>query len=230
MSAFVLVHGICHGAWCWDATAEELRRRGHDVIAVDLPLTGLDADAGVVQQALDQVDGPAVLVGHSYGGLVISTAAGRDDVEHLVYVAAVMLDEGDVFATRMAEFPDAPIAELVELTEDGYLIVRPEAAVACFYNECEASEAREAAERMRPTAFACLGAATAAEPWRTIPSTYVLCERDLAIHPDLQHWMCTRAGTVVAFDTDHSPFMSTPDPFVDVLDDVASGPSAGRGG
>lgn len=222
MSTFVLVHGICHGAWCWEATAEALRGRGHDVRAVDLPLTSLEADASAVREQLDRLDGPVILVGHSYGGLVISRAAGgRDDVEHLVYVAAVMLDGDDVFATRMAEFPPAPLVEQVELTDDGLIIVKPGTAVACFYNECPPAEAERAAERMRPTAFACLATPPQAEPWRTIPSTYVLCERDLAIHPDMQRWMSTRAGNVVTMDTDHSPFMSALEPFVEVLDGVA---------
>jgi hypothetical protein len=66
-----------------------------------------------------------------------------------------------------------------------------------------------------------LSEATGAEPWRSIPSTYVLCSRDRAIHPDFQRWMATRAGEVVSFDTDHSPFMSLPERFVDLLDSLA---------
>jgi pimeloyl-ACP methyl ester carboxylesterase len=224
VSVFVLVHGIGHGAWCWKGTSDRLRRRGHQVVAVDLPLTGLDADAETVRQALDDVDPPAVLVGHSYGGLVISKAAGgRDDIDHLVYVAAIMLDGDDDVTARFAQFPPTPLSTLTELTEDGYLIVPPDAAVACFYNECEAHEARQAAERMRPTTVACL-VTTGVEPWRTIPSTYVVCERDRAVHADMQRWMSTRAATVVSFDTDHSPLMSTPDRLVDLLDQIATGP------
>jgi pimeloyl-ACP methyl ester carboxylesterase len=224
MSSFVLVHGICHGGWCWERTSDELRRRDHDVTAVDLPLTSLEADAATVARALGDVDGPSILVGHSYGGLVISkAAAGRDDVEHLVYVAAVMLDGDDVLTTRVRDFPSTPLGRHTVLNADGNVVVTVDAALACFYNECDEAEARKAAVALRPTSPACFAVPTGSEPWHTVPSTYVLSERDLAIHPDFQRWMSTRAGRVVTFDTDHSPFLSTPEPFVDLLDGIARG-------
>jgi pimeloyl-ACP methyl ester carboxylesterase len=222
MGALMLVHGLAHGAWCWSRTEADLVARGHDILAVDLPLTGLDDDAAAVGRALDDWGRRAVLVGHSYAGLVISKAAsGRPDVQHLVYVAAMLVDGADVYLERMREFPAAPINDEIELTADGKLVVPPEAAVRSFYNECDQDEASEAARRLRPSAVACLVGSTGAEPWRTIPSTYVLCLRDRAIHPDLQWWMSTRAGEVVALDTDHSPFMSSPEQFADLLDGVA---------
>ena len=228
MGALMLVHGVAHGAWCWSRTRADLVRRGHDVFAVDLPLTSLDDDATAVRRALDEWGRHAVLVGHSYAGLVISRAAAeRADVQHLVYVAAMLIDGGDVYLDRMRTFPAAPINDKVELSSDGNFVVPAEAAVGCFYNECDSGEATEAARRLRPTAAACLAVATGAEPWRSIPSTYVLCERDRAIHPDFQRWMSTRAGDVVTLDTDHSPFMSMPERFADLVDGIADGASAG---
>jgi pimeloyl-ACP methyl ester carboxylesterase len=218
----MLVHGVGHGAWCWGRTTADLVGRGHEVFAVDLPLSGLDDDAAAVRRALDDWSQDVVLVGHSYAGLVISKAAAeRSDVQHLVYVAAMMVDGGDVYLNRMSEFPAAPINEEVELTADGELVVSPTTAVECFYNECDRGEAADAARRLRPTAAACLAVPTGAEPWKSIPSTYVLCQRDRAIHPDFQRWMSTRAGEVVTLDTDHSPFMSLPEQFVDLLDGIA---------
>jgi pimeloyl-ACP methyl ester carboxylesterase len=222
MGALMLVHGIAHGAWCWNRAKADLVGRGHDVVAVDLPLTGLEDDAGALRRALDDWGQDAVLVGHSYAGLVISEAAAeRPDVQHLVYVAAMLVDGGDVYLKRMSEFPAALINDEVELTADGNFVFRPETAVGCFYNECDRAEAAEAARRLRPTAAACVAVPTGAEPWKSIPSTYVLCERDRAIHPDFQRWMSTRAREVVTLDTDHSPFMSLPEQFVDLLDGIA---------
>jgi pimeloyl-ACP methyl ester carboxylesterase len=227
MGALMLVHGVAHGAWCWSRTRADLVRRGHDVFAVDLPLTSLDDDATAVRRALDEWGRHAVLVGHSYAGLVISKAAAeRADVHHLVYVAAMLIDGGDVYLKRMREFPAAPITNKVELGADGNFVVPAEAAVGCFYNECDSGEATEAARRLRPTAAACLAVATGAEPWRSIPSTYVLCARDRAIHPAFQTWMSTRAGEVVTLDTDHSPFMSMPEQFADLLDGIAGDANA----
>jgi hypothetical protein len=141
----------------------------------------------------------------------------------------MMVDGGDVYLNRMSEFPAAPINEEVELTADGNFVVRPETAVGCFYNECDRGEAEDAARRLRPTAAACVAVPTGAEPWKSIPSTYVLCVRDRAIHPDFQRWMSTRAGEVVTLDTDHSPFMSSPEQFADLLDGIADKANAGAG-
>jgi pimeloyl-ACP methyl ester carboxylesterase len=228
MGALMLVHGIGHGGWCWRRTKADLVDRGHDVVAVDLPLIGLGDDAAAVRRALDDWGRGVVLVGHSYAGLVISKAAAeRADVQHLVYVAAMLVDGGDVYLERMRAFPAAPINTEVELTADGKLVVPPETAVGCFYNESDRGEAADAARRLRPTVAACLSEPTGAEPWRSIPSTYVLCLRDRAIHPDFQRWMSTRAGEVVTFDTDHSPFMSLPERFVDLLDSLANKANTG---
>jgi len=230
MGALMLVHGVGHGAWCWRRTKADLVDRGHAVVAVELPLTGLGDDAAAVQRALDDWGRSVMLVGHSYAGLVISKAAAeRRDVQHLVYVAAMLVDGGDVYLDRMREFAAAPINAEVDLTADGNLVVRPETAVGCFYNECDRAEAEEAARRLRPTAARCLSEPPGVEPWRSIPSTYVLCLRDRAIHPDFQRWMSARAGEVVTFDTDHSPFMSMPERFVDLLDSLVDKASPGAG-
>jgi pimeloyl-ACP methyl ester carboxylesterase len=139
-----------HGAWCWSRTRADLVWRGDDVFAVDLPLTGLDDDAAALRRALDAWGRDAVLVGHSYAGLVISKAATeRPDVQHLVYVAAMLVHGGDVYLKRMSEFPAAPINDEVELTADGNFVVRAETAVRCFYNECARGEAEDGARRLR---------------------------------------------------------------------------------
>jgi len=228
VGTLMLVHGVAHGTWCWKRTKDDLVGRGDDVLAVDLPLTNLEDDATTVRRALDEWGRNVVLVGHSYGGLVISKAAAeRADVQHLVYVAAMMVDGGDVYLERMSSFPaSAPINAGVELTADGNFVVPSETAIECFYNECEKSDAAEGAGQLRPTSASCLAVPTGAEPWRLIPSTYVLCERDRAIHPDFQRWMSARADEVVTLDTDHSPFMSLPEQFADLLHGIADNASS----
>jgi pimeloyl-ACP methyl ester carboxylesterase len=218
MTRFVLVHGLGHGGWCWEPTATELVALGHDVIAVDLPLTGLDEDAAAVAGALDRLDGSVVLVGHSYGGQVISRVAdGRNDVSRLVYVAALMIGADDVAGAKVAEFPPTLFNQRFEVSEDGMITVDPESAVECFYNECTTTVARAAAARVRPTSVDCLRTPTGAEPWNEIPSTYVVCERDQTIHPDMQRAMAARAGLVHSIDTDHSPFMSASAELLQIL-------------
>ena len=222
MSSFVLVHGVAHGAWCWERTVDALSARGHDVVAVDLPLTTLADDAAHVADVLDGGDGPFVLVGHSYGGLVISRAAvGRADVAHLVYVAAVLLDADDVYTERAADFPATAIARAIEVDGDSFTIP-VDAAIDGFYNACDPADAAAAACRLRRTGLSCLSSAPGGEPWRDVASTYILCERDRAVPAELQRWMATRAGRVVVYDTDHSPFLSMSARFVDDLVGIAA--------
>ena len=211
MTTFVLVHGICHGAWCWQRTVDDLTELGHTAIAVDLALTSLDADAEIVENTLDAIDEPVVLVGHSYGGAVISKAAsGRADVAHLVYVAAIMLDGNVVFSDLIGTFAP-PTDASISIDGDGIITVSPEAARKLFYNSCSQHDADAAIAQLRPTAFSVLATATGGEPWNEIPSTYILCEQDHAIHPDFQRTMSAHAKNVVVIDTDHSPFLSTPE-------------------
>jgi len=223
MSTFVLVHGLCHGGWCWESTADDLAHRGHEVIAVDLPLTGLDDDAAAVADTIDRLGRPVVLVGHSYGGLVISRAAdGRNDVSHLVYIAALMIGADDLAGVLAGEFPPTVFNQRFEVSDDRMITIDPDAAVECFYNECDTAIARAAAARLRPTSVGCLRMPTGAEPWNRIPSTYVVCERDQTIHPDMQRAMSARARRVRSLDTDHSPFMSTPGDLTRILIEVAA--------
>jgi Alpha/beta hydrolase family len=132
---------------------------------------------------------------------------------------------------RRAEYqiPGGPVNDEVEFTADGDFVVRAETAVGCFYNECDRGEAEHATRRLRPTAAACVAMPTGTEPWKSIPSTYVLCARDRAIYPDSQRRMSTRAGEVVTLDTNHSPFMSSPEQFGDLLDGSANKADANAG-
>ncbi len=218
MSTFVLVHGLCHGGWCWGPTATDLAASGHDVTAVDLPLTGLDDDASAVADVLDGLDGPVVLVGHSYGGFVISRVAdARSDVSHLVYIAALMIGADEVPGAVVAEFPATLFNQRFEVSDDRMITIDPESAVDCFYNECESTVARAAAARLRPTSVNCLRSPTGAAPWNELPATYVVCERDQTIHPDMQRAMSTNAERVHSLATDHSPFMSAPKEILRIL-------------
>jgi pimeloyl-ACP methyl ester carboxylesterase len=165
---------------------------------------------------------PVVLVGHSYGGLVISRAAGDGaDVEHLVYVAAVLVDGADSYLERAAEFPLSPLAARIAVSDDGRIVVPPDAAIDGFYNTCDRRDAEAAATRLRPTAAECLATPAGAEPWRAVPSTYIVCDQDRAVPPEMQRWMAERAGRVLTYDTDHSPFLSMRERFVADLDALA---------
>ena len=158
---------------------------------------------------LDSLEGPKVVVGHSYGGLVLSGAVeGRDDVRHLVYLCAFLLDKGARVLDDLMDLEPPPLFDALRTADDGRSYIDPDGAVAAFYAECPESLARAAIARLRPmapnsTRHECLG-----EPWKQIPTTYIVCEKDGAINAEAQRRMATRAGTVLTLDTDHSPFLS----------------------
>ncbi len=224
MTTVVLVHGAYHDGSCWELVRTALDERGVANQALDLPFAGLDADADAVAKLLDAVDGPVVLCGHSYGGMVISRAAsGRDDVDRLVYLCAVQADENPELAGTMTIGPEL-LAALVH-DDDGSSHIDPAAAPAAFYHDCDPEVTENALRHLRPMTVP-IGAdpSVPAPPaaWKSIPSTYVVCTDDRTIAPESQRMMAANADAVVEWDTSHSPMLSRPDLVADLLADLAA--------
>jgi pimeloyl-ACP methyl ester carboxylesterase len=219
MADFILVHGTFHGAWCWDRVVQELSRLGHAAVAVDLGLRDASDDAAIVRKAISDTAGEEVIVvGHSYGGSVISRAClNQPEVVGLVYIAAVMIENGEDPRIRRREFSPAPIEGHIEIDAGGIARISPENAILYFYNKCLGTVAIEAARRLRPTAIGCLAELSSGEPWRHIATTYVVCENDLVMAPEFQRQMARNATEVVSLPTDHSPFLSAPQELAGLL-------------
>lgn len=218
MANFVLIHGMGGDGWQWHKVTAALEAAGHRVVAPDLPLTSRSDDVDATRAVLDALDGPAVLVGHSYGGLVISRAADRrTDVAHLVYVAAVLVPADTNMFDFLAPFGTAPAIAHMKRTPERMMVIAPEGAIDGFFLQCSDEDAKEAVEHLRPTSSSCLREPAGAEPWRTIPTTYVVCERDRAVFPDAQRAMAANATMTRSIDTDHSPFLSAPGELVEIL-------------
>ena len=219
---FILVHGLGHGGWCWEKTQDELEARGHEVVAPDLPLTSLADDADTVAR-LVEAHSPAVLVGHSYGGLVISFAAARSSgtISHLVYLAAAMIGPDEDYLAIMAEHDTPLSAGLIE--NDGtWLTVSPDNAARAFYNECDEQTTQAAVARLRPTSVNChMITEPFPTPWRDIESLFIVCARDGAMPPGAQRMLAKKAAKVAEIDTDHSPFLSANNALCDLLLDYA---------
>jgi pimeloyl-ACP methyl ester carboxylesterase len=209
MTDVVLVHGAFHGAWCWAAVQVELTARRLTSHAVELPLQGLAAYAQVARAAIEDAV-PCVVVGHSYGGVVLSeAAAGVPRVGGLVYVAAFMLEAGEDEFAILTEHGSDLLASLVA-TDDG-IVVDPARARDVFYGDSTPEEAVAIVARLRPMRGA--AGEPAAEParepaWKTVPATYVACTHDRALPIGAQRSMASRAERVVEFPTDHSPFLT----------------------
>lgn len=234
---FVLVHGAWHGAWCWEPVIAALEAAGHSVQAPDLPGSGAD-DTPVAEVTLDgyadricEVLGdeaePAVLVGHSMGGVAITHAAPRcaDRIAALVYVAAFLPEDGQSLID-LASLPEgeggAVLPNMVVAGEPPTVTLPADASREAFYGSCSEEQTAWALERLRPQPLAPFAApATAAGD---LVRHYVLCTRDRAIPPPLQRLMSGEraTGTVAELDTDHSPFLSTTEELAALLQRLAA--------
>jgi len=229
----VLVHGAWHGAWCWTALQAELDRRGIPSLAIDLPGHGasierygdLFGDAAAVSALLAKQQRPIVLVGHSYGGAVISQAtAETGNVIHLVYLAAFVPDVGENVTTMSTTMPKAPTALAGAIKIDGeFSTIDPAAAWGAFYAHCDPMAATANVARLDRQPFATLTQVATHASWRSTSSTYVVCTDDAAVHHSHQRLMAARCTHVETLDTDHSPFASMPAETAEIIARIARG-------
>lgn len=235
--ALVLVHGANGGAWYWDHIGPELDERGIRWVAMDLPSVGegvdpatdCHADAAHVRAVLDDVAGPVVLCGSSYGGVVITEASpGHHDVRHLVYLAAFMPDTDDEIPTELFAHCSPALAESAAVDEAGRLLVDPSRVGDLYLPHATPEVASWCGSLMHPMAF---GAPTrlAGIGWHHIPSTYVVCTEDPALLPASQReWARTRATNHVEVPFDHLPAISHPAETADLLADIVRDQVAAR--
>jgi pimeloyl-ACP methyl ester carboxylesterase len=180
--------------------------------ALDLSMRSLAGDAAEVTSLLDDIGGPVVLTGHSYGGAVLTAAGTHPSVEHLVFLCALTPGEGESCVNCYADSgaPGTELGDAFDIDGAGDITLQA-GAVGLLYNLCSDADAQAAYRRLRPIARECFTASPAVVAWEKVPSTYVVCESDLGIHPELQHALATRCGGAeVVWDLDHSPFYSDP--------------------
>ncbi len=227
MSATVLlVHGAWHGAWCWDRVVGQLREQDVPVVAVDLPghgasnepLTDLHGHGDAVRAALDAVDGPVVLVGHSYGGAAITDAGTHPAVHHLVYLTAFCLDAHEsIIANDLAGGDEAELASAIQFNANGTIGVDPARAGDIFYADCDPAAIPDYVAQLVPEGAAGFSQSPRSVAWRERPSTFVVCTEDRALAPALQRNLASRCHTTVEWPTSHSPFVSRPELVTELL-------------
>ncbi len=216
----VLVHGAWHGAWCWERVIPLLEARGIEVDALELPLTSTDDDLAHTRAAIESNPG-AVVMGHSYGGLLITLAARDLEVSHLVYLCAFMPIKGEKIEATLASAPRTTLLDGLTVNEDGKLVPQPDTIVPAFYADCDEADAANAERRLRPMPTSMAHPEIVVPAWEKLPSTYVGCTRDEALAPDFQRGLAARATRTVEWDTSHSPFYSRPDLVADLLAELS---------
>ncbi len=222
MSDFLLIHGSCHGAWCWRDTVPALQALGHTARAIDLPSHGDDVTpVGQItldtyaQAILDAIDTPVILVGHSMAGYPITRAAtlGPAKIARLIYLCAYVPVAGQTLADRRRAAPSQPLMDAirVDATRTSFT-VDPVLAVDRFYHDLPPDTARWAVENLCPQAILPQETAFDPAPAQGIPRRYIRCTDDRTIPPEWQatmtaDWPPAHVGTM---STSHSPFLSAP--------------------
>ena len=219
--SIVFAHGLWADGSCFSKLIPTLQAEGHEVFAAQNSLDTLKGDVAAVTRALGRVSSPAILVGHSYGGTVI-TAAGTDDrVAGLVYIAALAPDEDETSQSQQAKFPTTDVFAHIEVA-DGRVWLKPD-GITCF--------AGDLSEQEQKLVWATQGVPDAdlfnqrmdGTAWRSKPSWYIVAKNDRTVHPDLERFVAKRMGaTTYEVDSSHVPMLSKPKLVMDVIRTAAS--------
>ncbi|MGX9428779.1 alpha/beta fold hydrolase [Bradyrhizobium sp. LeoA1S1] len=232
MTTIVLVHGaFAESLSNWKSVLELLLAKGYNVVAAPNPLRGVSNDAAYVSSFLNTIDGPIILVGHSYGGAVITNAAnGNQRVKALVYVAAFAPDTGESVATLLRRFPGSTVEAntadpilLPDGTRDLYF--QPDKFRAQYAADLSETEARLLALTQRPMAERAMTEVSHGAAWKAIPSWFIFGTLDNSIPANLLVFMAERAGskkTVTIEGASHAVMMSHADAVVGLVEQAAS--------
>ncbi|MFJ1808595.1 MULTISPECIES: alpha/beta fold hydrolase [unclassified Streptomyces] len=228
----VLEHGAFADAASWDGVVKRLQRAGYPVVAAANPLRGPANDAAYLRSVVEHIDGPVVLVGHSYGGTVISQAAAglEDKVKALVYIAAFLPDSGESSLGLTNKFPGSTLGQAVEPVNytlpDGSqgadVYIKPDKFHQQFAADVSADKARLMATGQRPVAAAALEEKSTRAAWKTIPSWSLVTTEDRNIPVAAQRFMSARAHAhTTEIDASHAVSVSRPDAVTSVVEKAA---------
>ena len=220
----VLVHGGFVDGSGWQGVYESLTRDGFRVSVVQNPTLSLDGDADATRRVIDAQDGPVVLVGHSYGGAVITEAGTHPNVAALVYIAAFAPDKDESVSTLIAGFPaDGPQPPILP-PRDGFLLLDRDKFHASFAADLPAGLAAFMADSQVPWGVDAPAGAITDPAWRAKPSWYLVTTQDRMIPPPAQHTMAERIGATVSEVTaSHSVYVSQPEAVATLIAQAAAG-------
>jgi len=216
----VLVHGALIDGSAWRGVYDVLTRDGYHVSIVQQPLTGLAEDVAATRRVLDQQQGPVILVGHSYGGAIITVAGADPRVKALVYVAALQPDVGE--STSQIAPPNPSQAQNFVVTPDGFITLKPDRFGAEFGADLPRAEAEFMAHAQMPVASRAFDAKISVAAWRDKPSYFVLATEDRALDPAVAQRMAERAGSrVTRVRASHAVLITQPRAVAHVIETAA---------
>jgi pimeloyl-ACP methyl ester carboxylesterase len=220
----VLVHGGFVDGSGWQGVYRALKKAGYTVAIVQNPTISLTDDVAVTKRALAALNGPVILVGHSYGGAVITEAGNDPKVEGLVYVAAFAPDTGESVSALIKDPPPgAPVPPILP-PRDGFLVLDKAKFAGSFAADVSADMAAFMADSQVPWGVEALSGTISQPAWKTKPSWYVVATEDKMIPPGAQRAMATRAGsTVVEVKGSHAVYVSQPPAVASIIERAAKG-------
>jgi len=220
-ASIVFAHGLWADGSCYSKVIPALQADGHQVVSAQNSLDTLEGDVAAVTRALGRVSSPAVLVGHSYGGTVI-TAAGTDDrVAGLVYIAALAPDEGETSQSLQEQFPVTDIFAHIEIA-DGRIWMLP-SGIGCFAGDLPEQEQKLVWAAQGVPAVDLFNQKLDGTAWRTKPSWYIVANNDRTVQPDLERFVAKRMGAhTYDIDSSHVAMLSQPDFVLDVIRTAAN--------
>lgn len=214
----VLVHGAFADGSCWNRVIPLLASRGLNPIAVQNPLSSLADDVTAAHRVIDQQDGPVLLVGHSWGGAVITEAGNHDKVVGLAYIAAGAPDSGQSFGGWWADYEPAPGAAEIQAYGEGYVALTREGVLKDFVQDLDDADAELVYATQGPLATRCFEDTISTAAWRSKPSWYIVAENDRTIPPAVERDSAVRLGaTTLTLNSGHVPMFSQPEKVADFL-------------
>ena len=219
--SIVFAHGLWADGSCYSKVIPALQADGHQVMSAQNSLDTLEGDVAAVIRALGRVSGPAILVGHSYGGTVI-TAAGTDDrVAGLVYISALAPDGGETSQSLQDQFPVTDVFSHIEIADGRVWLLR--SGIGCFAGDLSEQEQTLVwATQCVPDADL-FNQKLDGTAWRMKPSWYIVANNDRTVHPDLERFAAKRMGAhTYDVDSSHVPMLSHPDVVLDVIREAAN--------
>src|SRR5258705_9652802 len=219
----VLVHGGSGDGSGWAGVYENLRKDGYNVAVVQNPKISLAGDVAATKMVIDAQPGPVILVGHSYGGAVITEAGNDPKVAGLVYIAAFAPDNGQSVDPLIKTFPAGGPQPPILPPRDGFLLLDKAKFAASFAGDVDAKTAAFMAESQVPWGLEALTTSVTQAAWKSKPSWYLVATDDHMIPPDAQRFMSKRAGaTVVETKGSHALYVSRPKPVAEIIKQAAT--------
>ena len=220
----VLVHGAWADGSSWSKLIPLLEAKGLHVVCVQNPLTSFADDVAATNRIIDAQDGPVLLVGHSYGGAVITEAGNNAKVAALVYVAAFAPDAGESAGSLGKPYGQTPGVGELRPIEDGFLVLTPKGVLEDFAPDLPLAEKTTLIATQAPTQGAALGTAITTAAWRTKPSWFVVASNDRMISPEQERVTAKRMNaTTLTLPTSHVPMLSRPGDVAEFIGRAASG-------